>query len=152
MSATAAPRARAGRRVWQGLVTLGITGLSAGLVVLGTGLIGRERGEAAQTRALPMPVATLRVEMVPGHAVTRRFAGRFEAAARADPGFEILGRLAAMTVGEGDAVARATVLARLDVAALLPQRAARVGTPFCRPPRLVVLALIVAVSAGLSAL
>jgi RND family efflux transporter MFP subunit len=74
-----------------------------------------------------MPVAVTQIQVLPGHPVTRRFAGQVEAAAETALGFEFGGRVTEMLVDEADRVPAGAALARLDTAALHPQRAALVA-------------------------
>lgn len=116
------------RRAFRRAVTLGVT-----LVVFGgagaAGLTGYAMiaDRADQTTDTTAPVTTVGVMTVtPGddYTVTRRFTGQVEAAAQADLGFELGGRVTEVLVEEGDVVAPGAVLARLDTSALVPERAA----------------------------
>jgi len=111
------------RRLGRIAVTLGFFGLCGAAVVAGQSLIARDVSGAPQLEATPVPVRAMTVELAGGYSVTRRFTGQIEAATRADLGFELDGRLAEVLVEEGDTAAAGTVLARLDTAALLPERA-----------------------------
>lgn len=105
-------------------VTLLVCAVAAVAVIGGFSLVA-ERGDAAPDVAAPQTsVGVISVQQVPGYAVTRRFTGQIEAAARTDLGFELSGRIADVLVEEGDVVARGAVLARLDISALIPERAA----------------------------
>lgn len=105
-------------------VTLLVCTAAAVAVIGGFSLIA-ERGDAAPVVAAPRTsVGVISVQRVPGYAVSRRFTGQIEAAARTDLGFELSGRIADVLVEEGDVVARGAVLARLDISALIPERAA----------------------------
>jgi membrane fusion protein, multidrug efflux system len=116
------------RRVLRQSITLSLTLtvlVGAGLAVVG----GRSvlSGSAAVTEEGSAPltaVAVMRVEPQSGYGITRRFTGQIEAPANAELGFELGGRLAEVLVQEGDAIAAGTVVARLDTAALIPERAA----------------------------
>jgi RND family efflux transporter MFP subunit len=112
------------RRIGRLAVTIGIFGLCGAAVLAGQALIARHDAGASQLMAPPVPVRAMIVELDRGYSVTRRFTGQVEAATRAELGFELGGRLAAVLVEEGDTVARGAVLARLDIAALVPERAA----------------------------
>ena len=105
-------------------VTLLVCAVAAVAVIGGFSLVA-ERGDAAPDVAAPQTsVGVISVQRVPGYAVSRRFTGQIEAAARTDLGFELSGRIADVLVEEGDVVARGAVLARLDISALIPERAA----------------------------
>jgi RND family efflux transporter MFP subunit len=105
-------------------VTLMVCGVAAVAVMGGFSLIAAQGDVAPAVVAPRMSVAVMPVERVPGYTVTRRFTGQIEAAARTDLGFELSGRIAAVLVEEGDVVAPGAVLARLDISALIPERAA----------------------------
>jgi RND family efflux transporter MFP subunit len=100
-----------------GMVAGGMALVPAGAAVPPTGPVA----------APAMPVAVVTIARLPGHAVTRRFAGQVEAAAETALGFETGGRVTEMLVDEGDMVPAGAVLARLDTAALHPERAALVA-------------------------
>jgi len=105
-------------------VTLLVCAVAAVAVIGGFSLVA-ERGDAAPVVVAPRTtVGVISVQQVPGYAVSRRFTGQIEAAARTDLGFELSGRIADVLVEEGDVVARGAVLARLDISALIPERAA----------------------------
>lgn len=109
-------------------VTLGVTlmviGGAGGGVLAGLTLIA-SKADAIPTATAPRtPVSVMRVEPEPGYSVTRRFTGQVEAAARADLGFELGGRVTEVLVDEGDIVPAGAVLARLDTTALIPERRA----------------------------
>lgn len=112
------------RRLGSFALTLGVFGLCGAAVLAGQWLIARNDAGTRQVMALPVPVRAMAVELAQGYAVTRRFTGQVEAATRADLGFELGGRLTGVLVEEGDTVAAGAVLARLDTAALIPERAA----------------------------
>lgn len=112
------------RKLVQAVLTLGIIALCVGAVIAGAGMIN---GLDASDRPLsppPMPVAAIRVEMVNGYSVTRRFTGQIEAVARTDLGFELGGRITDILADEGDLVPAGAPLARLDTSLLMPERAA----------------------------
>jgi len=118
-----------GRRAMTFAATAVVVAGAAGMVAGGLALVpaGAAAPPAGPAAAEPMPVAVLRIERLPGYAVTRRFAGQVEAAAETALGFEFGGRLTEVLVDEGDFVPVGTVLARLDTAALHPERAALVA-------------------------
>ena len=116
------------RRVFRRFVTLSLTlmifgGAAAG-VFAGLSVLTNGPDTSANVLAPPTPVGVMRVETTEGYAVTRRFTGQIEAAARTDMGFELGGRVTQVLVEEGDLVAAGAVLARLDTSALVPERAA----------------------------
>lgn len=118
-----------GRRALTIALTAGVIAGAGGMVAGGMALVpaGASAPPAGTATTPPMPVAVLRIERLPGHAVTRRFAGQVEAAAETALGFEFGGRVTAVLVDEGDPVTEGTPLARLDTAALRPERAALVA-------------------------
>lgn len=116
------------RETWRRAVTLGLTlgvfGGAGAAGLAGYAMIADRAGLATGTVAPVTPVAVMPVTPHDGYAVTRRFTGQVEAAARADLGFELGGRVTEVLVDEGDVVAPGSVLARLDTSALVPERAA----------------------------
>lgn len=112
------------RRIGVLAVTLAVFGGAAAAVASGYSILSA-RSDTPQGAVAPlMAVGVMQVEFAPGYAVTRRFTGQIEAAARTDLGFELGGRVTQVLVEEGDLVAAGDVLARLDTAALIPERAA----------------------------
>jgi membrane fusion protein, multidrug efflux system len=116
------------RRAVRRLVTLTLTltvfvGAAAG-VFAGLSVLSNGPDATAGALAPPTTVGVMRVETAEGYAVTRRFTGQIEAAARTDLGFELGGRVTDVLVEEGDLVAAGALLARLDTSALVPERAA----------------------------
>jgi RND family efflux transporter MFP subunit len=105
--------------------TLAVIALAAGATVVGVNAIA-ERAEAlAPPPAAPLtPVSSMTVAMEAGYTVDRRFTGQVEAAAQSDVSFEYGGRLTEVLADEGARVPAGAVIARTDVSALLPQRAA----------------------------
>jgi len=104
--------------------TLMVCGAAAAAVIGGFSLITAE-GDAAPGVAAPLTsVGVMSVNLAQGYTVTRRFTGQIEAAARTDLGFELGGRITQVLVEEGDVVVAGAVLARLDISALIPERAA----------------------------
>jgi RND family efflux transporter MFP subunit len=106
------------------IVTLMVCAAAAVAVIGGLSLIAAQGDAASAVVAPRTTVAVMPVDLVPGYTVPRRFTGQIEAAARTNLGFELSGRIAAVLVEEGDVVAAGTVLARLDISALIPERAA----------------------------
>ena len=92
--------------------------LCAALAVTGL-LVLRSSGEAdaAPDRVLTV-VPLMPVEEVPHAVLSRRFVGRIEAAEARALAFERAGRLAEVTVDEGDAMQAGRALASLDVEAI----------------------------------
>lgn len=105
-------------------MTFAVFGLCGAAVLAGQALITRPDAGARQVTAPPVPVRAMTVTLEQGYAVTRRFTGQIEAARRAELGFELGGRIAEVLVEEGGTVPAGAVLARLDTAALVPERAA----------------------------
>lgn len=95
-------------------VALGILG-SVGLGV--AGLYARS-GDLDAAKPPPVPVLTMTLHQVAGHAELRSFAGRLEPARQTDLGFERDGLLSEVLVAEGDRVEAGQVVARLDTAIL----------------------------------
>jgi membrane fusion protein, multidrug efflux system len=112
------------RRAVTMIVTLVIFGGAGAAVFAGYALISAQGEAGSAMTAPPTTVGVMQVTPVADYAVTRRFTGQIEAAARIDLGFELGGRVTELLVEEGDIVAVGTPLARLDTAALIPQRAA----------------------------
>lgn len=111
-------------RVLTATVTLMVCGAAAAAVIGGFSLMTAE-GDAAPAATAPRTsVGVMTVELESGYTVTRRFTGQVEAAARTDLGFEFGGRITEVLVEEGDIIAAGTVLARLDISSLIPERAA----------------------------
>lgn len=106
------------------LLTLAVFAAAAAAVLSGYTAIAAQSGAAAGPTAPVTSVAVMPVTPTDGYTVSRRFAGQIEAAARIDLGFELGGRITEVLVEEGASVRAGTVLARLDVSALVPERAA----------------------------
>ncbi len=115
---------RAVRKLGRTTVTIAVFGLCGAAVLAGQALIARPDAGARQLTAPPVPVRAMTVTLEQNYSVTRRFTGQIEAARRAELGFELGGRLAEVLVEEGGRVPAGAVLARLDTAALVPERAA----------------------------
>lgn len=111
------------RSALNALVTIGVIGGSAGIVVAGQRALSAQRADLPPIAAAPtttVRVATLR--QVDRYTVERRFAGQFEPPQRIAQGFEEGGTIAAVLVDEGDRVRAGEVLARLDTALLDAER------------------------------
>lgn len=106
------------------VLTLGVFVGAAAAVFAGFDMIATRADEPAGPTAPMTTVGAMQVAMAEGYTVTRRFVGQVEAAAQTDLGFELAGRITEVLVEEGDLVAEGTTLARLDTAALIPERAA----------------------------
>lgn len=105
-------------------MTLAVFGGAGAAGLAGYAMIaGQPDGTAGQS-APATSVGVMTVAPVEGYSVTRRFTGQVEAAAQADLGFELGGRITEVLVDEGDIVPAGAVLARLDTSALSPERAA----------------------------
>lgn len=81
------------------------------------------RVEASRAEPAPLPVLVTRLVREPGYSVEDRFLGRLEPARRAALAFERGGLLTEVLVQEGASVAAGAPIARLDVTALLADRA-----------------------------
>lgn len=101
-----------------------VVAVSALLVVSGTAFLGRSNADSPAPAQMLTPVSVMQVSILPGYAVERRFTGQIEASAQTDLGFEVGGRVLQVLVEEGSTVASGDVLARLDVSALIPEKAA----------------------------
>lgn len=111
-------------RTLRAAVTLVVIGAAAGTGVLGHGALSSRAAEATGPEpAPPTPVAPLRIEMVTGHEVARRFSGQFEPRQETPLGFERAGTVLQVAVREGDRVEAGAVLARLDTRLLEAERA-----------------------------
>jgi len=115
---------RAVRRTLTLTATILVFAGAGAAVFAGLEVLSHEAGAEAGPDAPMTSVGVMRVETLPGYAVTRRFTGQVEAAARIDLGFELGGRITQVLADEGDRVAQGAVLARLDTSALMPERAA----------------------------
>lgn len=102
----------------------GIFGLCGAVALAGLALVSRDVSGTPPLAAMPVPVRAMNVELADSYTVLRRFTGQIEAATLAELGFELGGRLVDVQVEEGDSVAAGAVLARLDTAALMPERVA----------------------------
>lgn len=111
-------------RVGSVLVSGVVVAVSALLVVSGTAFLGRSNADSPAPAQMLTPVSVMQVSILPGYAVERRFTGQIEASAQTDLGFEVGGRVLQVLVEEGSTVASGDVLARLDVSALIPEKAA----------------------------
>lgn len=106
------------------LATLMAFGGAGAGVYAGLSLIASEADGASGSFAPRTTVSVMTVDLQQSYNVTRRFTGQIEATARTDLGFELGGRIIEVLAEEGDVVPVGHVLARLDVSALLPERAA----------------------------
>ena len=104
-------------------LTLAVLGGAGAAVLAGHAFLSAAPAPDPGRVAPRTAVGVLRVDVLDGYTVTRRFTGQVEAAARTDLGFELGGRITELLVDEGDSVAPGDVLARLDTSALIPQRA-----------------------------
>lgn len=113
------------RRLADALGTLAVAGIAAGLVAAGSQTIARGAVQAeAAAPPLPVPVRIAQVRREAGLAVTRRFTGQIAPPRQVRLGFEQGGRLVEVLAEAGDRVTAGTPLARMDTAALGPERAA----------------------------
>ncbi|MEO1082662.1 MAG: efflux RND transporter periplasmic adaptor subunit [Acidobacteriota bacterium] len=111
-----APRRSSGP-TW--LVALGVL---FALVVLAALTSPSDEVNPADAVAEPSPVNVVVARLDAGYDVERSFTGRVEAKRSSHLGFELGGRLTAVTVEEGDSVQRGQVLARLDTDRLEARR------------------------------
>ncbi len=96
-----------------------VIGIAVGVVTFGTdALAERVENAPAPEPALLTSVAVSTIQFEAYYTTTRRFIGQVESAADATLSFELGGRLAALTVDEGESVAKGDVIARLDTALL----------------------------------
>ncbi len=114
---------RALRRTGILLLTTATIGGAGYAVLLGSQTISARASavEIAEV-AKPLPVTVRPLEREDGYTVTRRFTGQVEAAQTTDLSFEFGGRMAEITVDEGDVVEAGDVIARLDTALLETER------------------------------
>ncbi|QPH53640.1 efflux RND transporter periplasmic adaptor subunit [Pontivivens ytuae] len=114
---------RALRRTGILLLTTATIGGAGYAVLLGSQTISARASavEIAEV-AEPLPVTVRALEREDGYTVTRRFTGQVEAAQTTDLSFEFGGRMAEITVDEGDIVEEGDVIARLDTALLETER------------------------------
>jgi len=102
-----------------------IAGLAAGAALLAAAAVvvaAIPPGADAPSSPAPLPVATLAVEVVSSHTVTRTYTGRVRARRSSALGFERTGRLVAVEVADGARVAAGDALARLDTRRLDARR------------------------------
>ncbi len=100
-----------------------VIALAAAAVATGSSALAKR----VDTAPAPDPAARASVAVSPvrfdeSYDTTRRFLGQIEAAADAVLSFELSGRLADLTVDEGEHVAKGDVIARLDTALLEAER------------------------------
>ncbi|MEO1370275.1 MAG: biotin/lipoyl-binding protein, partial [Acidobacteriota bacterium] len=108
---------RSSRPTW--LVALGVL---LALLALGVLTSTSDEVDPAAAVAEPSPVNVVVARLDGGYDVERSFTGRVEARRSSHLGFELGGRLTAVTVEEGDRVRRGQVLARLDTDRLEARR------------------------------
>ncbi|UCG72381.1 MAG: efflux RND transporter periplasmic adaptor subunit [Chromatiales bacterium] len=91
----------------------------------GIGIVAALRissGAGEEIAGQPLPVRAAALEANGSFQVEKRFIGQVEARRSSDVGFELSGRLAAVSVEEGDTVAAGDLLAQLDTARLAAAR------------------------------
>lgn len=116
------------RRAITGVGSFSLTAATVGgavaAVIAGTELL-ETRAEASQPEVIAtgQPVQTIAARTQDGFTLTRQFTGRIEAPQDSALGFELPGRIAEITVEEGDTVTAGQVLARLDIALLQDEHA-----------------------------
>jgi len=106
------------------ILTLAILGVAGAAVLAGHAFLSAATAPDSGSFAPRTAVGVMQVEYTERYAVTRRFTGQVEAAARTDLGFEFGGRVTEILVEEGDLVPEGAIVARLDTSALIPERAA----------------------------
>ncbi|MEJ8562538.1 efflux RND transporter periplasmic adaptor subunit [Yoonia sp. GPGPB17] len=97
--------------------------MAVGAVMFGSdALAKRVENTPPPTPATLTAVAVSSVQFEDHYTTTRRFLGQVEATADAALSFELGGRLAELTVNEGESVTKGAVIARLDTALLEAER------------------------------
>jgi RND family efflux transporter MFP subunit len=113
-----------GRRIAGLALRAGVVLAILGGVALAVAALNERAGAGiAAAPAAPLPVLAVPITREAGYAELRRHAGRLEPARQTALGFERGGRVVAVPVAEGDAVAEGQPVARLDTALLEAQRA-----------------------------
>ena len=107
------------RRTGRTLLRITGTLMIVALAVVAVGLGSQELTQRAEAVPAPdaapfMPVATRKLELASGYAITRSFVGQIEAQRTAVASFELSGQLDEILVDEGDVVKAGERLARLD--------------------------------------
>ena len=104
-------------------VTVIVIGGAGAAVLLGSQALATRAAEVpSPDAAVVTPVSVTSASFENGYTTRRRFLGQIEPATDAVLSFELGGKLATLSVGEGDRVARNDVLARLDTALLEAER------------------------------
>jgi RND family efflux transporter MFP subunit len=112
-----------GRRIAGLALRAGVVLAILGGVALAVAALNERAGAGiAAAPAAPLPVLAVPITREAGYAELRRHAGRLEPARQTALGFERGGRVVAVLVAEGDAVAEGQPVARLDTALLEAQR------------------------------
>ena len=97
--------------------------IAIGAVMFGSDALAKRAENAPPPVAATLAtVAVSPVQFEDHYTTTRRFLGQVEATADAVLSFELSGRLADLTVDEGESVAKGAVIARLDTALLEAER------------------------------
>jgi len=119
------PLPRLLRRLASLLSTAAVIGLAAGATLFGANAVAERASALPPPPAAALtPVSSIALRIEPGYTVERRFVGQVEARAQGEVSFEFGGRLTEVLAEEGDHVPAGTLIARTDVATLLPRRAA----------------------------
>ncbi len=116
-----------GRRAGRALVRVTVTLAVASVAVVAVGFGSQKLAQRAEAVPAPdaapvMPVATRKLELASGYAVTRSFVGQVEAQRTAVASFELNGQLDEILVDEGDVVKAGQPLATLDTSLLEAER------------------------------
>ena len=111
------------RRILTVAMTVLVIGGAAAAVVFGADtLSARADAVPVPDAAALTPVSATPLSYEAGFAVTRRFTGQVEAGSSVPMSFELGGRLARVSVSEGDVVLQGDEIARLDTALLVAER------------------------------
>ncbi len=106
-----------------------VIGISGGAVAIGSEFLVERVENAPQAAVASMTSVAVDLVTFEDHYTTsRRFLGQIEATADTVLSFELGGRLAELTVGEGESVTQGDVVARLDTALLEAERARLVAS------------------------
>ena len=105
------------------LGTVLVMGIAVGAVALGSVVLTKRADNVATPDPAALAsVAVARVQFEDHYTIARSFLGQVEATSDASLSFELSGRLADLTVQEGQSVTKGELLARLDTALLEAER------------------------------
>ncbi len=109
------------------MIRIAAVGVVLTAAVIGAaGLFSLRSGEGAKA-ADPLPVAVMTAREQDTFVAQRKFAGRIVPQRTSDVGFELGGKIVALSVDEGDSVQAGQALARLDTEQLTNRRAELLG-------------------------